>query len=256
MNVWDVIVIGVGAVGSFALREASRRGARALGLELAEPAHARGSSHGHCRIFRHAYFEHPDYVPLLRYATRGFEELERERSVQLLHRCGVLLLGKRNSTILSRSLLAARSHGLPVDDLDARDVAQRFPWFASPLAERGVFEQDAGLVRPELAIAAAVVIACPSALVRFWPILATDGLSIPVTVYVSVLAAMVCSALIARLPTVWTAVGAVLFAVSDAMIGIGQFAASSQLLELPIWWVYAASQVLITAGFFVGRNRA
>jgi sarcosine oxidase len=156
MNVWDVIVIGVGAVGSFALREASRRGARALGLELAEPAHARGSSHGHCRIFRHAYFEHPDYVPLLRYATRGFEELERERSVQLLHRCGVLLLGKRDSMILSRSLLAARTHGLPVADLDARDVAQRFPWFASPLAERGVLEQDAGLVRPELAIAAAV----------------------------------------------------------------------------------------------------
>ncbi len=156
MSSWDVIVIGVGAVGSFALRAASRRGARALGLELAEPAHARGSSHGHCRIFRHAYFEHPDYVPLLRHATRGFEELERERGVQLLHRCGVLLLGKSDSTILSRSLLAARTHGLDVDDLDARDIARRFPWFASPLAERGVFEQDAGLVRPELAITNAV----------------------------------------------------------------------------------------------------
>jgi uncharacterized membrane protein YhhN len=77
-----------------------------------------------------------------------------------------------------------------------------------------------------------------------------------VTVYVTVLGAMVCSALVARLPTVWTAVGAVMFAVSDAMIGVGQFAVRSQLLELPIWWVYAASQVLITAGFFVGRNRA
>jgi uncharacterized membrane protein YhhN len=110
--------------------------------------------------------------------------------------------------------------------------------------------------RARLAIAAVVVIACVSALVRFWPILATDGLTAAVTVYVSVLGAMVCSALVARLPTVWTAVGAVLFAVSDAMIGFGQFAAGSQLLELPIWWVYAASQVLITAGFFVGRNRA
>jgi uncharacterized membrane protein YhhN len=101
-----------------------------------------------------------------------------------------------------------------------------------------------------------VVLACVSALVRFWPILATDGLTAPVTVYVTVLGAMVCSALVARLPTVWTAVGAVMFAVSDAMIGVGQFAVRSQLLELPIWWVYAASQVLITAGFFVGRNRA
>lgn len=107
-----------------------------------------------------------------------------------------------------------------------------------------------------LAIAAVVVLACVSALVRFWPILATDGLTAPVTVYVTVLGAMVCSALVARLPTAWTAVGAVLFAVSDAMIGIGQFAGGSQVLELPIWWIYAASQVLITAGFFFCRNRA
>ena len=156
MSVWDVIVVGVGAVGSFALRAASRSGARALGIELDAPAHARGSSHGHCRIFRHAYFEHPDYVPLLRHATQRFEELERERSVELLHRCGVLLLGRRDSTILRRSLEAARAHGLAVDDLDASEVARRFPWFASPLAERGVFEPDAGLVRPELAVHAAV----------------------------------------------------------------------------------------------------
>ncbi len=156
MGVFDVIVIGVGAVGSFALRAMSRRGARVLGLELDAPAHSRGSSHGHCRIFRHAYFEHPDYVPLLRHATRRFEELEREQSVELLHRCGVLLLGRNDSTILRRSLAAARAHGLAVDDLDARDVARRFPWFASPFAERGVFEPDAGLVRPERAIAAAV----------------------------------------------------------------------------------------------------
>lgn len=156
MTSWDVVVVGVGAVGSFALRAAARRGARALGLELESPAHARGSSHGHCRIFRHAYFEHPDYVPLLRHATRRFEELERERATSLLHRCGVLLLGRSDSTILARSLDAARAHGLAVDDLDAREVARKFPWFASPLAERGVFEPDAGLVRPERAVEASV----------------------------------------------------------------------------------------------------
>jgi uncharacterized membrane protein YhhN len=92
-------------------------------------------------------------------------------------------------------------------------------------------------------------------LARFWPTLVADGLTIAVTVYISVLGAMVCSALVARLPTVWTAVGAVLFAVSDGMIGVGQFVLGSPALELPIWWVYAASQVLITAGFFFGRTR-
>jgi uncharacterized membrane protein YhhN len=109
--------------------------------------------------------------------------------------------------------------------------------------------------RTRIAAMAIVIVACVSMLARFWPKLVADGLSIPVTVYVTVLGAMVCSALVARLPTVWTALGAVLFAVSDGMIGIGQFVLGSPALELPIWWVYAASQVLITAGFFFGRAR-
>jgi len=109
--------------------------------------------------------------------------------------------------------------------------------------------------RSRMAAVATVIVACVSMLARFWPTLVADGLTIAVTVYVTVLGAMVCSALVARLPTVWTAVGAVLFAISDGMIGVGQFVLRSPALELPIWWVYAASQVLITAGFFFGRTR-
>ena len=89
---------------------------------------------------------------------------------------------------------------------------------------------------------------------RFWPALTAEGITVPVVVYMSVLAAMVSAALVARLPTVWTALGALLFAVSDGMIGVGRFVLGSQALELPIWWVYAASMVLITAGFFFGRD--
>ena len=91
-------------------------------------------------------------------------------------------------------------------------------------------------------------------LVWFWPHLGRDGLTIPVTVYIAVLAAMVCAALLARLPTIWTAVGALCFAVSDAMIGIGRFVLGNEALAVPIWWPYAAAQILITAGFFFGRG--
>jgi len=108
--------------------------------------------------------------------------------------------------------------------------------------------------RGRLIAAAAVVIACVGMLVRFWPTLTAEGMTLPVTVYISVLCAMVCAALVARLPTAWTALGATLFAVSDGMIGVGQFILGSEALELPIWWVYAASQVLITAGFFFKRE--
>lgn len=106
---------------------------------------------------------------------------------------------------------------------------------------------------PRLAASAVVVVACVSLLVWFWPQLVSDGLTVPVIVYMAVLAAMVCSALVAELPTPWTALGAVCFAVSDGMIGIGRFVLDNQALEVPIWWVYATSQVLITAGFFFGR---
>lgn len=107
--------------------------------------------------------------------------------------------------------------------------------------------------RGRAAMAALVLLACAALLGWFWPALRDAGLTVPVTVYITVLGAMVCAALLARLPTVWTAAGAVCFAVSDSMIGIGEFVRGDQLLAVPIWWAYAIAQVLITAGFFFGR---
>ena len=91
----------------------------------------------------------------------------------------------------------------------------------------------------------------------FWPRLIAEGMAVPVTLYMAVLGAMVCAALLARLPTPWTALGAVCFAVSDAMIGISKFALAptdAETLAVPIWWAYAASLLLITAGFFASRT--
>lgn len=115
-------------------------------------------------------------------------------------------------------------------------------------------------------VAAAIVVclACVALLAWFWPNLVADGMAIPVVGYMAVLAAMVCAALLARLPTPWTALGAVCFAVSDAMIGIDRFvlqagaglpaASGSETLAVPIWWAYATSLLLITAGLFFGRG--
>lgn len=112
-----------------------------------------------------------------------------------------------------------------------------------------------GDTRPARLLAVGVLVVCfAAALVWFWPRLAA-GMVLPVIVYMTVLGLMVTAALLAKLPTPWTAAGALLFAVSDGMIGVGQFVLRSQALELPIWWVYAAAQVLITAGLFFGRTR-
>ncbi len=107
--------------------------------------------------------------------------------------------------------------------------------------------------RPRLAAAAVVVLACVALLVWFWPRLLAEGMAVPVTLYIGVLGAMVCAGLLARLPTPWTALGALSFAVSDAMIGIGKFVLQSDTLAVPIWWTYATSLLLITAGLFFGR---
>jgi uncharacterized membrane protein YhhN len=95
-------------------------------------------------------------------------------------------------------------------------------------------------------------VACAALLVWFWPRL--HALMLPVTVYIVVLGAMVCAALLARLPTIMTAAGAVFFAVSDAMIGIDRFVLDNETLAVPVWWTYAVAQILITAGFFFGRT--
>jgi uncharacterized membrane protein YhhN len=106
---------------------------------------------------------------------------------------------------------------------------------------------------PRLPGAAITVLACVALLVWFWPRLLEEGMAVPVTLYIAVLGAMVCAALLARLPTPWTALGAVCFAVSDAMIGISRFVLGSEALAVPIWWAYATSLLLITAGLFFGR---
>lgn len=106
---------------------------------------------------------------------------------------------------------------------------------------------------PRLAAAAVTVAACIALLVWFWPKLIAEGMAVPVTLYIAVLGAMVCTALMARLPTPWTALGAVCFAVSDGMIGISKFVLADETLAVPIWCAYATSLLLITAGFFFGR---
>jgi uncharacterized membrane protein YhhN len=142
---------------------------------------------------------------------------------------------------------------LAMPGLPASFVAGLGAFLLAQLCYLGAMVPLARPSRPRLIAAAAVCVAGTALLVWFWPHLVRDGLIIPVTVYLMVLAAMVCAALLARLPTTWTAVGAVCFAVSDAMIGVDRFVLGNDALAVPVWWAYAAAQILITAGFFFGR---
>jgi sarcosine oxidase len=150
----DVIVIGLGGMGSAAAAHLAGRGARVLGLEQFSPAHALGSSHGGSRIIRQAYFEDPAYVPLLRRSYELFEQLEADSGADLLTVTGGLYLGTPDGETVAGSLRAAKEWDLPHEVLDADEIRRRFPTFDPADDEVGLYEAIAGFVRPEATVTA------------------------------------------------------------------------------------------------------
>src|SRR5438045_4871002 len=110
---YEVIVVGLGAMGSATLFHLARRGVRALGLEQFRPGHSLGSSHGDSRIIRETYFEHPLYVPLVRRAHELWRELESESGSSLMRITGGLMIGPETGMVVRGTLRSAREHGLP-----------------------------------------------------------------------------------------------------------------------------------------------
>lgn len=154
MSAYDAIVVGVGAMGSSAAWHLARRGARVLGLERHGVPHALGSSAGFSRMIRLAYYEHPDYVPLLRRAYELWDELEAASGQKLLHRTGGLYMGPDDGHVVQGTMQSARQHALEHEVLSREEVAQRFPQFALPEGHLGVWEPQAGFLLPEKVIAA------------------------------------------------------------------------------------------------------
>jgi sarcosine oxidase len=151
---YDVVVLGLGGMGSAAAAHLAARGQRVLGLERFGPAHDRGSSHGGSRIIRQAYFEDPAYVPLLRRSYELFEKLESDASRDLMTLTGGLYLGSPDSPTVAGSLRAAQEWALPHELLDAAEIRRRFPTFDPADHEVGLYEAVAGFVRPEATVSA------------------------------------------------------------------------------------------------------
>ena len=145
----DVIVAGLGGMGSAAAYHLAARGERVLGLERHAPAHDKGSSHGESRIVRQAYFEGAEYVPLLFRAYELWEDLERETGEDLMTLCGGLFVGPEGGELVSGSAASSDAHGLPYEMLDARELKRRFPVFEPDPDAVALFEKKAGFVRPE-----------------------------------------------------------------------------------------------------------
>lgn len=155
----DAIVLGLGGMGSSVLASLASRGIDVLGIDRESAPHDRGSSHGGSRIVRRAYFEHPDYVPLLEASFEGWRRLEHASGLTCFRRTGVLLVGSSSSRILQASQASAETHGVPVEQLSPDRMRVRFPQFAKDRGWSGLFEPDGGFVDPEAAIEAHLEVA-------------------------------------------------------------------------------------------------
>jgi sarcosine oxidase len=150
---WDVIVVGLGALGSAAAYWLSRRaGVRVLGLEQFELGHPYGASEDVSRIIRLSYHR-PDYVRLARRAYETWAEVERESGVQVVFRTGGLDIGPRTPARgvdidlgAYRATMAAE--GVPFEALDAREVMRRHPAWRLDEDQVALFQPDAGLADP------------------------------------------------------------------------------------------------------------
>jgi len=153
---YDVIVIGLGGMGSATAAQLAARGARVLGLERFPIGHEQGSSHGFTRIIRLAYFEHPSYVPLLERSYELWESLERESGDSLLHITGSIDAGEPNSRTVTGSRHSCEVHGLAHEVLTSSELARRFPGYSLPDEHLAVWQPRGGFLVPERCIAAHV----------------------------------------------------------------------------------------------------
>ena len=150
----DVIVLGLGGMGSSTAAHLAQRGVSVIGFDAFEPGHANGSSHGETRIIRKAYFESPDYVPMLERAYELWDKLEQESGQKLLTITGGLNIGSVESGFVSGSTASAHEYGLTVEELDAAEVSARFPGFQFPDSLVALYDPSAGFLRPEACVAA------------------------------------------------------------------------------------------------------
>jgi sarcosine oxidase len=159
MRTADVIVVGLGAMGSAACRQLASRGVSVIGIDQYAPPHAWGSTHGDTRITRLAIGEGREYVPLARRSHELWREIERESGTELLTQPGIVILAHPSSTFLTETRAAACEYGIEHRDLTNDELRAGFPMFAADEQTVGYHEPQAGYVRPERAVAAQLTLA-------------------------------------------------------------------------------------------------
>lgn len=149
-------------MGSAAAQHLAARGARVLGVDQFTPPHDKGSSHGGTRMIRQAYWESPDYIPLVLRSYELWKKLERDADAKLLTITGGLILGPEDNALVSGGIAAAKAYGIPYSVLSPEEVRHRFPAMTPLDNDVAVYEELAGYLFPEECIRAQLKVAARS----------------------------------------------------------------------------------------------
>ncbi|KAB1660822.1 N-methyl-L-tryptophan oxidase [Pseudoclavibacter sp. CFCC 13796] len=153
----DVVVVGLGTMGSMALwRIARRRNLRVVGVEQYGLVHSHGSFTGESRVFRTAYHEGTRYVPLLLSARDIWHELEADSGRQLLLEVGTLTIGHAGEPAVENVLASIREYELPHQVFDAKELRSSYPQHSVGDDAMGVLDLYGGGMRPELSVFSAI----------------------------------------------------------------------------------------------------
>ena len=152
---YNVVIAGLGAMGSSAAYHLARSGLKILGLDRFAPPHNQGSSHGQTRIIREAYWEHPLYVPLVRRAYDYWAELERESGRTLFRRTGGLMIGMPDEELIAGTLKSISEHQIAHEVIGVEEINRRYPAITIRNEKSiGVIEHRAGILFPEICVEA------------------------------------------------------------------------------------------------------
>jgi sarcosine oxidase len=159
MASYDVIVAGLGAVGSATAFFLAQRGARVLGLDRFHPPHTLGSTHGGTRVIRETSFEHPRYVPFVRRAYECWRLIEQASGKPLLQETGGLFIGAPDGYVVRKSRESALVHGIPYQQWPRAELANRYPVYRPLEGAVGFWDPRAGILPPEDCVAACLSLA-------------------------------------------------------------------------------------------------
>ncbi len=147
-------------MGSAACYYLAKSGAKVQGIEQFKIGHDHGSSHGESRLIRKAYFEHPDYVPLLHRSYELWEDLEiaffehidkrKSKIKKLLHKNGLVIYGNPSESVIYQGVLrSAKLYDLQIETFTYEEALKRFPYYHPPENFSAVFEEQAGFLEVE-----------------------------------------------------------------------------------------------------------